>query len=80
MGVLVFGTVIQGSGNTAWLPGQVLSVLLHKSKDKRYQLVGPMGALLKLPSQGCVQVRVPVEITSWGPRHQFLLKNTGIQP
>ena len=39
-----------------------------------------MGALLKLPSQGCVQVRVPVEITSWGPCHQFLLKNTGIQP
>jgi hypothetical protein len=39
-----------------------------------------MGALLKLPSQGCVQVWVPVEITSWGPCHQFLLKNIGIQP
>jgi hypothetical protein len=50
----------------AWLPGQVLPVLLRKSKDKRYQLVGPMGALLKLPSQGCVQVQVTVKITSWG--------------
>jgi hypothetical protein len=41
-----------------------------------------MGALLKLPSQDYVQVRVLVEITSWGPCHQyqFLLKNTGIQP
>jgi hypothetical protein len=39
-----------------------------------------MGALLKLPSQDYVQVRVQVEITSWGPCHQFLLKNTGIQP
>jgi hypothetical protein len=26
-----------------------------------------MGALLKLPSQGCVQIRVPVETASWGP-------------
>jgi hypothetical protein len=64
----------------AWFPGQVMSILLRKSMDKRYQLVGPMGVLLKLPSQGCVQDRVPVEFTSWGPRHQFLLKNTGIQP
>jgi hypothetical protein len=34
--------------------------------------MGPMGVLLKLPSQGCVQVQVPVETTSWGPGHQFL--------
>jgi hypothetical protein len=39
-----------------------------------------MGALLKLPSQGCVQVQVQVETTSWGPGHQFFLKYTGIQP
>jgi hypothetical protein len=39
--------------------------------------VGPMGALLKLPSQGCVQVQVPVETTSWGLGHQFFLKYTG---
>jgi hypothetical protein len=32
-----------------------------------------MGALLKLPSQGCVQVRVPVETISWGPGHEFFL-------
>jgi hypothetical protein len=29
---------------------------LRESKDDIYQLMGPMGALLKLPSQGCVQV------------------------
>jgi hypothetical protein len=29
--------------------------------------VCPMGALLMLPSQGCVQVQVPVEAASWGP-------------
>jgi hypothetical protein len=51
---------------------------LRESKDKRYQLVSPMGALLKLPSQGCVQVQVPVETTFWGPGHQFFLKYTGI--
>jgi hypothetical protein len=54
--------------------------MLRESKDKRYQLVGPMGALLKLHSQGCVQVQVPVETTTWGPGHQFSLKYTGIQP
>jgi hypothetical protein len=32
-----------------------------------------MGELLKLASQGCVQVRVPVETTSWGPGHEFFL-------
>jgi hypothetical protein len=32
-----------------------------------------MGTLLKLPSQGCVQVLVPVETTSWGPGHRFFL-------
>jgi hypothetical protein len=39
-----------------------------------------MGTLLKLPSQGCVQVQVPVETISWGPGLQFFLKYTGIQP
>jgi hypothetical protein len=39
-----------------------------------------MGALLKLSSKGCVQVRIPFEITSWGPGHQLFLKYTGIQP
>jgi hypothetical protein len=38
-----------------------------------------MGALLKLPSQGCVLAWVPVETTSWGPGHDFF-KYTGIQP
>jgi hypothetical protein len=32
-----------------------------------------MGALLKLHSQGCVQVRVLVETTFWGPGHEFFL-------
>jgi hypothetical protein len=39
-----------------------------------------MIALLKLPSQGCVQVQVPVKTTSWGLGHQFFHKYTGIQP
>jgi hypothetical protein len=39
-----------------------------------------MGALLKLSSQGCVQVQVPVETTSCKPGHQFFLGYTGIQP
>jgi hypothetical protein len=30
--------------------------LLRKSKDKKYQLEDPMGALLKIPSQDCMQV------------------------
>jgi hypothetical protein len=29
--------------------------------------MGPMGVLLTLPSQSCVQVQVPVEAASWGP-------------
>jgi hypothetical protein len=28
--------------------------------------MGPMGVLLTLPSQGCVQAQVPVEAASWG--------------
>jgi hypothetical protein len=39
-----------------WIGFPVMQVLLCESKDKSYQLAGPMGALLKLPSQGCVQV------------------------
>jgi hypothetical protein len=31
-------------------------VLLRESKDKKYQLADSMGALLKIPSQDCVQV------------------------
>jgi hypothetical protein len=33
--------------------------LLRKSKNKEYQLADPMGALLKIPSQDCVQVKSP---------------------
>jgi hypothetical protein len=29
---------------------------LRESKDKKYQLADPMGALLNIPSQDCVQV------------------------
>jgi hypothetical protein len=49
-------------GPGIWLgfPGYILQVLLHESKDERYQMVGPMGVLLKLQNQSCVQVQVPV--------------------
>jgi hypothetical protein len=30
-------------------------------------MTGPVGVLLMLPSRSCVQARVPVEATSWGP-------------
>jgi hypothetical protein len=30
-------------------------------------MAGPVGVLLMLPSQSCVQAEVPVEATSWGP-------------
>jgi hypothetical protein len=36
-------------------PTTLQSVLLRESKDKKYQLADPMGALLKIPSQDCVQ-------------------------
>jgi hypothetical protein len=38
-------------------PTVLRPALLRKSKDKEYQLVDPMGALLKIPSQDCVQVK-----------------------
>jgi hypothetical protein len=81
MGVLVFGAVIQGA-RTRRLASQTKSCrsLLHESKGRTYQLAGPMGALLKLSSQGCVQIRILVETTSWGAGHQISLKYTGIQP
>jgi hypothetical protein len=44
MGTLVFGTVI------LWVRSYGLAslkVLLHESKDERYQMAGPMGVLLK---------------------------------
>jgi hypothetical protein len=34
-------------------PTALWSVLLRKSKDKKYQLGDPMGALLNIPSQDC---------------------------
>ena len=37
-------------------PTALQPVLLRESKDKKYQLADPMGALLKIPSQDCVQV------------------------
>jgi hypothetical protein len=37
-------------------PTALRPTLLRKLKDKEYQLVDPMGALLKIPSQECVQV------------------------
>jgi hypothetical protein len=37
-------------------PGPILQVLLHESKDDRYQMMGPMGVLLTLQSRSCVQV------------------------
>ena len=65
MGVLVSGTVIQGGpGTRLGFLGQTLQVLLHESKDGRYQTMGPMGVLLTLQSRSCVQVQVPVEATS----------------
>jgi hypothetical protein len=30
-------------------------------------MAGPVGVLLMLPSQSCVQAQVPVEATSWEP-------------
>jgi hypothetical protein len=30
-------------------------------------MTGPVGVLLMLPSQSCVQAQVPVKATSWGP-------------
>jgi hypothetical protein len=56
----------------------ILQVLLNESKDDLYQTMGPMGVLLTLPSQSCVQVQVPIEATSWGPGHQLFLRYTGI--
>jgi hypothetical protein len=47
-------------------PDSILQVLLRESKDGRYQTMGPMGVLLTLPSQSCVQVQFLVEATSWG--------------
>jgi hypothetical protein len=38
-----------------------MQVMLHESKDERYQMVGPMGVLLKLQNQSYVQVLVPVQ-------------------
>jgi hypothetical protein len=37
-------------------PTTLQPLLLRESKDKNYQLADPMGALLKIPSQDCVQV------------------------
>jgi hypothetical protein len=37
-------------------PTTLRPVLLRESKDKKYQLVDPMGALLNIPSQDYVQV------------------------
>jgi hypothetical protein len=37
-------------------PTTLQPVLLRESNDKKYQLADPMGALLKIPSQDCVQV------------------------
>jgi hypothetical protein len=37
-------------------PTALQPALLRESKDKKYQLVDPMGALLKIPSLDCVQV------------------------
>jgi hypothetical protein len=45
-------------------PTTLRPVLLRESKDKKYQLADPMGALLKIPTQDCVQVgsqlRLPI--------------------
>jgi hypothetical protein len=37
-------------------PTALRPVLMRESKDKKYQLADPMGALLNIPSQDCVQV------------------------
>jgi hypothetical protein len=37
-------------------PTTLQPVLLRESNDKKYQLADHMGALLKIPSQGYVQV------------------------
>jgi hypothetical protein len=47
-GVLVLGTI--SPDTRVGPPVQALQVMLRNSKDEGYQLMGPMGALLKLPS------------------------------
>jgi hypothetical protein len=42
-------------------------------------MVGPVGVLLMLPSQSCVQAQVPVEATSWG-HCQLFLRYASLQP
>jgi hypothetical protein len=39
-----------GLGIRLGFSGYILQVLLHESRDERYQMVGPMGVLLKLQS------------------------------
>jgi hypothetical protein len=53
--------------------------LLRKSKDRKYQPVDPMGALLKIPCQDCVQVKsqlgAPLEGHDISYRLQFLVSS-----
>jgi hypothetical protein len=48
-------------------PTIVQLVLLRESKDKKYQLEDPMGALQKNSYPRLCAGRVPVKIAPWGP-------------
>ena len=50
-------------------PTALWSVLLRESKDKKYQLADPMGVLLNIPSQDCVQVGSQLGVPLGGSRH-----------
>ena len=45
-------------------PTALQPALLRKLKDKEYQLADPIGALLKIHSQECVQVESQLGVTT----------------
>jgi hypothetical protein len=50
--------------------GLILQVLLHKSKDERYQIMGPMGVPLNFKFEAVCRSR---SLPPRGPGHQFFL-------
>jgi hypothetical protein len=55
-------------------PTTLQSVMLRESKDKKYQLADPMGALLKIPTQDCVQVGSQLRLPLGGHDTNFALR------
>jgi hypothetical protein len=55
-------------------PTTLQPVLLCESKDKKYQLADPMGALLKIPTQDCVQVGSQLRLPLMGHDTNFSLR------